>query len=76
MKVKTSVTLSEELLRAIDDYTGERGNRSGFIEKASWSYLGAEARAARYRRELALIDENADRLNAEQDDVMTDQAPL
>ena len=76
MKVKTSVTLSEELLDAIDTYIGEHKNRSDFLERAAWVYLQAEERAERYQRELALIDQNADWLNAEQDDVMLDQAPL
>lgn len=37
MKVKTSVTLSEELLRALSDQVEPR-NRSAFIEEASWSH--------------------------------------
>ncbi len=76
MKVKTSVTLSEELLQAIDARTGERKNRSDFLETAAWSYLSAQERVERSARELALINQNADWLNAEQDDVMLDQAPL
>lgn len=76
MKVKTSVTLSEDLLRAIDEHAGEHKNRSDFLEVAAWAYLQARERAERYDRELALIDKNADWLNAEQDDVLLDQTPL
>ena len=32
MKVKTSITLSEELLKAIDQFSGQYKNRSDFLE--------------------------------------------
>ena len=63
MKVKTSVTLSEELLRAISARTG-RANRSAFIEQAAWRYL----------RELERINEHAKELNEEALDVLEFQA--
>jgi metal-responsive CopG/Arc/MetJ family transcriptional regulator len=73
MKVKTSVTLSEELLEAI---SGQERNRSEFIEAAAWAYLATQEREARYRRELALLNQYADELNAEQADVLRYQADL
>ncbi len=69
MKVKTSVTLSEELLQAISDEI-QQENRSAFIEEASWSHLRARRRAERDRVELAAIDTHADELNAEALDVL------
>ena len=73
MKVKTSVTLSEELLRAISARTG-RANRSAFIEEAAWRYLREREREARDRRELERINEHAKELNEEALDVLEFQA--
>jgi metal-responsive CopG/Arc/MetJ family transcriptional regulator len=69
MKVKTSVTLSEELLRALSEEVEPR-NRSAFIEEASWSYLRTQRRAERDRMELAAIDAHADALNREAREVL------
>ena len=69
MKVKTSVTLSEELLQAISDEV-DRRNRSAFIEEASWCLLRARRRDARDRQELAAIAAHADELNREAHDVL------
>ncbi len=69
VKVKTSVTLSEELLQAISDEV-EQKNRSAFIEEASWSLLRARRRAARDRREFAAIAAHAVELNREARDVL------
>lgn len=69
MKVKTSVTLSEELLQAIEDQVKQE-NRSSFIEEATWSYLRAIQRGARDREDLKTIDRYADELNAEALDVL------
>ena len=64
MKVKTSVTLSEELLHAIESEV-QQENRSAFIEQAAWNQLKAIRRKARDRQELAAIDAHAKRLNKE-----------
>ncbi len=71
--MKTSVTLSEELLRAIAAET-DQANRSAFIEEATWRYLRQRQRVARDRRELELINEHADELNEEALDVLEFQA--
>jgi len=64
MKVKTSVTLSEELLEAISAETHAH-SRSAFIETAVWDYLQLRRRASRDRRELQLINAHASQLNEE-----------
>lgn len=64
MKVKTSVTLSEELLAAIEQETHFK-NRSVLIEEATWSYLRSRRRKERERRELDKINRHADLLNKE-----------
>jgi metal-responsive CopG/Arc/MetJ family transcriptional regulator len=64
MKVKTSVTLSEELLEAMSAETDAQ-NRSAFIETAIWDYLELRRKSVRDQREIDLINANADDLNAE-----------
>ena len=64
MKVKTSVTLSEELLQAISTEASAE-NRSAFIETATWEYLESRRKRLRDRREMDLISSNADLLNEE-----------
>jgi len=69
MKVKTSVTLSEELLHAIETEV-QMENRSAFIERAVWNHLKALRREARDRKELDAIDSYAEHLNSEALDVL------
>ncbi len=69
MKVKTSVTLSEELLQAISAETNS-DNRSAFIETATWEYLELRRKRVRDRREMELISANADLLNDEARDAL------
>ncbi len=45
MKVKTSVSLSEELLQAVD---AQPGSRSEFLEAAAWAYRRELIDVARY----------------------------
>ena len=69
MKVKTFVTLSEELLQAISAETSS-DNRSAFIETATWEYLELRRKRVRDRREMELISANADLLNDEGRDAL------
>lgn len=70
MKEKTSVTLSKEVLAGIDRAAGSKHSRSAFIEAVLLRYLREEAKAARDAREIALINQHADELNAEAEDVL------
>ena len=69
MKVKTSVTLTAELLQAISEAV-EQQNRSAFLEEAAWSLLRVRARAVRDRRDRAAIDAHAQALNREAREVL------
>lgn len=69
MRQKTSVTLSEETLRALDE-AAEGGNRSRLVEEAVRDYLARRARAAREARDLAILNRSADALNREVRDVL------
>ncbi len=76
MKIKTSITLSEDLLKAIDEYTGEYKNRSEFIEKAIQSFIRQLIRRQQDARDLEIINQRADYLNREAADVLTYQVDL
>jgi metal-responsive CopG/Arc/MetJ family transcriptional regulator len=67
MRVKTSITLPEELLKDIDR---AESNRSAFFERAACAYLAGLNKARPDAKDLAIINSNADRLNAEALDVL------
>lgn len=73
MKVKTSVTLSEETLRAIDEIAGQRTSRSRVIEQAVIEHLDRRRRAKRNARDVEIINRHAARLNREMEDVLAYQ---
>lgn len=75
MKVKTSVTLSQELLVEIDQLPAYQ-NRSLFLETAAWAFLEQLHRDERDRRDIEIINARADYLNAEMADVLLYQVPL
>ena len=76
MRVKTSVTIDEKVLRAIDRTTSRTRSRSRIIEDAAREFLARRARAAREARDLAILNDAADDLNREMDDVLTYQADI
>jgi metal-responsive CopG/Arc/MetJ family transcriptional regulator len=76
MKIKTSVTLSETVLVAIDRHAGKDANRSEFIENAVRSYIAALIRRQQNARDLAIINRRAARLNREAKDVLGYQVRL
>lgn len=67
MRAKTSITLPKELLRRIDRIDR---NRSALLERAAVAYLAQLERQARDRRDLEIIERNADRLNREAFDTL------
>ena len=73
MKVKTSITLSEDLLADIDAHADRFKNRSDFLEEAARAYLARLAREEIDRRDLEIINANADALNDEALDVLAYQ---
>jgi metal-responsive CopG/Arc/MetJ family transcriptional regulator len=85
MKEKTSITLSKEILAAIDRMVGSKQkgskqkgskqkgskqSRSAFIEAVLARYLRQQARAQIEARDLELINNAADELNEEVEDVL------
>jgi metal-responsive CopG/Arc/MetJ family transcriptional regulator len=73
MKEKTSITLSKDVLADVDRLAGSRHSRSAFIERVLRKYLRERARNAAHARDLARINNAAERLNAEAMDVLSYQ---
>ncbi|NJR52843.1 MAG: hypothetical protein HC780_28035 [Leptolyngbyaceae cyanobacterium CSU_1_3] len=73
MKIKTSVTISEELLKVMDEFISTDQNRSLFLEKAAWEYIAKLRRAQRNVRDLEIINERAEFLNQETLDALSYQ---
>ena len=76
MKVKISVTLSEELIRPIDALSSQYGTRSTLIERAVRDFLATAAQRQPEARELEILNRRAEALNAEAADVLSYQLEL
>jgi metal-responsive CopG/Arc/MetJ family transcriptional regulator len=76
MKVKTSITLAEATLRAVDELTAHGGSRSGLIEQAVVEFVERRRRQEREARDRAILDDRARQLNREVEDVLAYQADL
>ena len=76
MKVKTSITLSEELLEQIDLLPTPHQNRSAFLETAAWVYIEQLRREEQAARDLEILNRRADYLNAEVADALQYQVSL
>jgi hypothetical protein len=62
VRVKTSITLPEELIGRLDRVDK---NRSALLERAAVAYLALMERQERDRKDLDIIERNAARLNRE-----------
>jgi len=67
VRVKTSITLPEELLGRLDRLDK---NRSALLERAALAYLARIEREERDRRDVEIINRNAERLNREAGDTL------
>jgi metal-responsive CopG/Arc/MetJ family transcriptional regulator len=67
MKLKTSVTLSSELLEQIDKV---HSNRSSFFEQAALEFLQKTEKSARDIKDAGILSRRADQLNREAADVL------
>lgn len=76
MKVKTSITLPQDLVRQIDGLAGQYGNRSTLIERAIRDFLAAQAKRQRELQDLDILNRRADALNTEAEDVLSYQVDL
>lgn len=76
MKAKTSLTLSEELLRDLDRMAGPKVSRSAFIERILHDFVEQRARQKRLAQEAAAINRHAEKLNSEMSDALSFQASM
>jgi metal-responsive CopG/Arc/MetJ family transcriptional regulator len=77
MKVKTSITLSEDLVEAIDRRAKRQNtNRSDFIEVAVSTFIRQLIRDEQDARDLEILDRRSDYLNQEAADVLAYQVHL
>jgi metal-responsive CopG/Arc/MetJ family transcriptional regulator len=74
MKEKTSITLSQDVLREIDRVAGAKYSRSAVIERVLRRFLRERKRAEAQAQDLARINQAAESLNAEAADVLEYQA--
>jgi hypothetical protein len=72
MKVKTSITLSSEILVKLGQLTSD-GNRSEFIERAVWTYLDQLYKEERNKRDLEILNNESLHLNIEAIDTLSYQ---
>ena len=76
MKVKTSITLSEELIRQMDALLSQYGTRSALIERAVRDFLATAAQRQREARDLEILNRRVEVFNAEAADVLSYQIEL
>lgn len=76
MKVKTSVTLSEDLLAQLDKLLDGGGSRSAVLEQALREFLANKKRRKRDARDLRLLNSRSEELNREALDVLEYQVDL
>ena len=76
MKIKTSITLSEDLLKEIEREAAPGQTRSDFIELAVRAIIAQRQRERQNTRDLEIINRRAHYLNEEAADVLDYQADL
>ena len=70
MKLKTSITLDEGVVAAVERAARDGESRSQVIERLLRQSLAEQERAAIDRRDRAILDARADELNEEAVDVL------
>jgi metal-responsive CopG/Arc/MetJ family transcriptional regulator len=73
MKSKASITISDDVLRAIDEIA-KASSRSEVIEQALRDFLAARAREERDARDLELMNRYADQFNREAEEFLSFQS--
>jgi metal-responsive CopG/Arc/MetJ family transcriptional regulator len=73
MKIKTSITMSADLLETVDRLAQHYKNRSEFIEFALRKAIAQMIREEQDARDVKIINQHLDELNAEAEDVLSYQ---
>lgn len=74
MKEKVSITVSRDVLAEMDRLAGRKQSRSAVIDRVLREYLRQREREGRDAKDLEILNREADRLNAEMEDVLSYQA--
>ncbi|MBI3355133.1 MAG: hypothetical protein HY034_09645, partial [Nitrospirae bacterium] len=59
MKIKTSITLSDELIKDIDEIFGKTRNRSEFIENVLRDFIRKRAQKKRDLKDIDILNKKA-----------------
>ena len=73
MKVRTSITLPDNLLKEVAEMIDDSGSRSAFFETAIREYIERCRKKMRDRTDLELINISADDLNKKAEEVLSYQ---
>ncbi|MFC1850726.1 hypothetical protein ACFL27_11085 [candidate division CSSED10-310 bacterium] len=76
MKIKTSITLSEDIIEYIDSNLDQVRTRSEFIERALRVFIAQRKRDELNARDVEIINKRADDLNEEAEDVLSYQVVI
>ena len=76
VKAKTSLTLSDDLLKELDRMAGPKVSRSLFIERILRDFVEQRTRQERLAQEVAAINQHAEKLNSEMSDALSFQARM
>ena len=76
MRIKTSVTLSKDVLKAVDKLSRSYKSRSEFIELALRAFIAQTTRNQQNAKDLEIINRRAAALNSEAQDVLDYQVTL
>jgi len=76
VKVKTSITLSEDIAKLIDRVTRKGESRSQTIERLVRDGLAKRRRREIERRDLVIMNAHAEELTAEAEDVLEYQVRM
>jgi len=74
MRVRTSVTLPKELLIEIDALAGKKHKRSAIVESALRDYVAKKSNGELNRRDIEIINKNADLINKQVEETLEFQA--
>ena len=74
MRVRTSVTLPKDLLIKVDALAGKRHKRSAIVESALRDYVAKENGKKLNRRDIEIINKNADLINKQVEETLEFQA--
>lgn len=76
MSVKVSVVLSDDVFQSVKILSQQYKSQSQFIETAIRRFVAQIQREEQHQRDLEIINQYADRLNAETEDALRYQVPL